>query len=71
MKRICHSCGSYPSETPFPTRGWRCSDCTAEAERIQSTRTWKVMTRASYRAALRHRQTLAQFDLVDMLVHTP
>jgi hypothetical protein len=34
-------------------------------------RTEQVTTRASYRAALRHRQTLAQFDLVDMLVAKP
>lgn len=71
MARSCVSCGSRSTETAFPARGSRCCDCLAERARVPPERTVLAMTRASYRAALRHRRTLAQLDLVDLVVPAP
>jgi hypothetical protein len=60
-----------------------CLDCTLEyaseitrEQRCAETRAaiaarGGIGTRASYRAALRHRQSLDQLDLVDLIVRTP
>lgn len=72
----CRSCGSRASETAFPTihrRGdpWLCCDCAAEAARLVEPSRRRVITRASYRAALRVRRASLQGDLVDLVVVPP
>lgn len=78
MPRRCHDCGSLSAETAFPgprklsLRRDRCCDCAAEAGLEPAGPSARpVQTRASYRAAFRHRATLAQGDLVDLLVPPP
>lgn len=69
--RVCRSCGSRASETPFPKKGLNCCDCQAEAELAPRPETTRLTTRASYRAALRHRQKSPQLDLVDLVIRCP
>jgi|HubBroStandDraft_1064217.scaffolds.fasta_scaffold09768_6 hypothetical protein len=76
----CHDCGSRQGETPFP-RGRRrvgeprlCVDCMVERARVAARGALPAMvsqTRASYRAALRHRQQQDQLDLVDAIQPGP
>jgi hypothetical protein len=85
-RRVCHDCGSSSAETAFPAARFRpgqiprCSDCVAAAptaDRVAAHRAAvaagevHVIRRASYRAAYRHRWTLPQLDLVDLLVPPP
>jgi hypothetical protein len=79
-QRRCHDCGSTSSETAFPgtrkptRRIDRCSDCLAEFERIAERPEASIppiVTRASYRAAYRHRAKQPQGDLVDLVVAPP
>lgn len=86
-QRSCYSCGSQPSETSFPAgrrlRGARllCSDCLVEWPRELDRRDrcyerltdpWRVpVTRASYRARLRSRQSKPQGDLIDLVLPVP
>jgi hypothetical protein len=72
--RHCHDCGSSSGETAFPPRKprgkpLRCCECMTEAARdpVHLDRATAVQTRASYRAAYRHRLASAQGDLVDLL----
>jgi hypothetical protein len=51
-------------------RSLLCSDCEAEATRVPHPIA-KPVTRARYRAALRHREKSGQLDLVDMVVPPP
>ena len=83
----CHDCGSLHGETRFPVGPKRrgepmlCVDCIVERARVAmrdalpAFRGWGVtritQTRASYRAALRHRRASAQGDLVDLVVEAP
>lgn len=84
--RSCHDCGSTGRHTAFPgpckPRGRldRCTDCALEYQRLAERLTEAagpkkqrapVVTRAAYRAAYRQRATLAQGDLVDLLVPPP
>lgn len=66
--RECTSCGSRRTETAFPERGKLCCDCLAESLVAPRPAPARVITRASYRAALRHRQRQDQGDLVDLVV---
>lgn len=85
--RTCSLCGSTDRETEFDgTRKPRgksdaCRDCTethdpmedriaARRREIAASRR-AVMTRASYRAAFRHRQRQPQADMVDMIRGMP
>lgn len=72
---ICSSCAATPSDGaifPPKERGKPviCGDCAMVAQRLTDM-TGLPRTRASYRAALRHRRASAQMDLVDMIVRTP
>lgn len=67
--RECVSCGSRDTETGFPPRGRLCDDCLTERPHAEST--GKPRTRASYRAALRHRQQSPQMDLIDLITPVP
>jgi hypothetical protein len=83
----CHDCGSRQGETPFPRGRRRrgeprlCVDCTVERARVAMRDMLPVFrgygalrvtqTRASYRAALRHREKQPQGDLVDLCVKGP
>jgi hypothetical protein len=76
----CHDCGSKPGETPFSAEPRRrgtprlCLDCQAERARVAERGTLPtaaLQTRASYRAAFRHRQGQAQMDLVDLVMPRP
>jgi hypothetical protein len=77
MSRVCHDCGSMSRDTAFPKRRVgkmpRCCDCEAEAARAADaagglSAARPIRTRASYRAAFRHRAQQPQGDLVDLLV---
>jgi hypothetical protein len=76
---ICHDCGCGKGEGEFlPKRRGQprlCADGIAEHERAVLRGPLKpsdrIRTRASYRAALRHRQRSPQLDLVDALVPSP
>nr|WP_294546623.1 hypothetical protein [uncultured Rhodopila sp.] len=71
-RRACPSCGSLASETTFAEGADRCMDCLAEVRSSAARHARKpVITRRSYRAALRHRAKSAQLDLVDMIVRCP
>jgi hypothetical protein len=76
--RICLSCGATSVEAAFaPKVKGRlapklCLDCTAAAERGDAPpHRSSPTTRASYRAAWRHRQKQDQRDLVDLLAPPP
>lgn len=74
--RICHSCAATSIEAKFArkVRGQPapklCLDCEAPAD-ARSPPSNPPRTRASYRAAYRHRVKQAQGDLVDLLVPPP
>lgn len=75
-ERQCYSCGCIPGEAPFPprkTKGRRllCVPCQAIEDRDPAPRGRAPITRASYRAALPHRQKSPQGDLVDLIVLAP
>jgi hypothetical protein len=53
---------------PAPTK---CDDCAAIAVTPIALRPRPMQTRAAYRAAYRHRASLPQLDLVDLLVAPP
>lgn len=69
--RICHSCGATNLEAAFPAkvkgqpRPKRCLGCMAAPPPRDLAQ--RAQTRASYRAAHRHRAKSDQLDLVDML----
>jgi hypothetical protein len=72
--RHCRDCGSTSVETTFPSRKprgqpQRCCECITAAARdpVHLDRATQVQTRASYRAAYRHRLASDQMDLVDLL----
>lgn len=83
--KVCTSCAGRETDgAAFPVAkrrrdAWVCTDCLALARRVapQATganpypKTSRVITRASYRAALRRRRQAAQTDLVDLLVPAP
>jgi hypothetical protein len=71
--RACRSCGSRSTETPFPARGPRCTDCANERAAVpqDALDRNRIITRARYLAALRVRQRQAQTDLVDLVVPAP
>jgi hypothetical protein len=85
MARICASCGATNQEATFPgtrkpsRRRDYCCDCTGGAmaeTRIAARRAEiaagdKPRSRRSYRAALKHRASSPQLDLVDLLVGSP
>lgn len=80
---VCHDCGSRSGETAFPVGRRRaaaakvplCCDCIAEraraSERGAKPERIAARSRASYRAALRHRQKLPQLDLIDLIMPVP
>jgi hypothetical protein len=71
-RRACPSCGSLASETTFAVGADHCVDCATEPRPSAATHARKpVITRRSYRAALRHQTKSAQLDLVDMIVRCP
>lgn len=75
--RECVSCAGREADgAVFPdTLTWRkrrrCTACIAEIELAPRPLPTSLITRASYRAKLRHRATLLQADLVDLVVPTP
>jgi hypothetical protein len=86
MTRACFACaateadGAQLPERKPTRRPMLCTDCdtqpdTERAERIRQRRTEIArnppISRASYRAALRHRNASPQLDLVDRLVRSP
>ncbi len=80
MSTPCYSCASTPEETEFgpkPGRGKNrlCLNCAEELarsiERARPVKPRPVVSRASYRAAKRHREGQPQMDLVDLLVPGP
>lgn len=77
-KRLCRDCGAAEADGAiFETRPSDqvkrlvCQDCIAAARAPAPKPTTLPVTRASYRAAHRHRASLAQLDLVDLLVPPP
>lgn len=70
----CRSCGGREADgckfSHRPGLPKVCEDCLAEPP-SEFDRTNPPRTRASYRAAFRHRQKSDQLDLVDMLVKAP
>jgi hypothetical protein len=73
MARECYSCGSMQGATPFARKRkgapLLCADCASEPPpRVQE---FRPVTRASYRAAKRYRDGLAQGDLVDLISPCP
>lgn len=75
--RLCHDCAATSREATFPgerkpTRKLdRCIDCVAERLRAPPGSSVPIQTRASYRAAYRHRASQAQGDLIDLVVSPP
>lgn len=83
--KVCTSCAGREADgAAFPATKRRrdalaCTDCLALAKRVAPQaaggnpppRASRVITRASYRAALRRRRQAAQTDLVDLLVPAP
>jgi hypothetical protein len=72
-KAPCWSCGDVDSPVTRDRRGAPliCDDCRHEAALMRDVRAGKIRTRASYRAAFRHRMGLRQRDWVDELLGTP
>lgn len=81
MSRRIHACvlcaGTAADGARLPPRKavgvpLLCTDCKAAAGRfVAPARLRRVQTRASYRAALRHRNASPQSDLVDLIVRAP
>jgi hypothetical protein len=77
--KVCHDCGATAADADFPARyrgdrgPIRCVACAAAPYEPCRPRpvTPPIRTRASYRAAHRHRGAQAQLDLVDLLVRPP
>jgi hypothetical protein len=75
LKRECQSCAARTGQAEFPLPRKRgdpvlCADCAAEAAR-EPGMPRRIIRRARYRAALRHRAASPQGDLVDLVVRAP
>jgi hypothetical protein len=75
--KICQDCAATRADgATFPRKRQgqpppvKCDDCAAAAV-TPVTHRHPIKSRASYRAAFRYRASLAQLDLVDLLVPAP
>jgi hypothetical protein len=77
-RRVCRDCAAAEADgATFLTRPSGqvkrlvCTDCIRAAAHEAADKAVAVQTRASYRAAYRHRAARDQLDLVDLLVPPP